>query len=74
MEQNVHNCKKPIDIYDWMNRHKHLRSGCIIREGLTNAWGVSRQTPSHVPVEISNPYGSDYSNEYKFEWEPTTAH
>ena len=50
-----------------MGQYEHLYSGWIIDDGLTDAWGVGWRPIPHAEVDISNPYDSNYSDEYVFE-------
>jgi len=56
-------------IYDWMSRHKKLRSGRIIGEGLINAWDVGKRPP---PIVFAPTHShSDSSEEIEFQWDQT---
>ena len=37
-------------IYDWMSRHKQLRSGQLIGEGLTDVWDVGQRPTPNDPL------------------------
>ena len=54
-------------VYDRMEWYKHLRSGLIVGDGLTYPWDAGRRPIPHAEVDISDPYDSDYSDEYEFE-------
>ena len=42
-------------IHDWLSRHKRLRSGRLIGQGLVNAWDVGkRPTPTIPPTHIQS--------------------
>ena len=56
-----------------MGQYKHLHSGWIIGDGLTDAWDVGWLPIPHADVDISNPYDSDYSDEHELECEPITT-